>query len=67
MLFTDFKDLQKLTDEMIYFELLSVKKDLFNLRSNKITRKSLKPHLFKVNKRRVAQLLTLLSKRALSY
>ena len=42
---------------------LEVKKQLFDLRLKKATRQSFKPHLFKHNKRKVAQLLTLESQK----
>jgi ribosomal protein L29 len=38
-------------------------KQLFDLRLKKATRQSFKPHLFKHNKRKVAQLLTLESQK----
>ena len=44
-------------------EILEVKKQLFDLRLKKATRQSFKPHLFKHNKRKVAQLLTLESQK----
>jgi ribosomal protein L29 len=44
-------------------ELHATKKQLFELRLKKATRQSFKPHLFKHNKRRIAQLLTLESEK----
>jgi large subunit ribosomal protein L29 len=63
MSFSSYTELNKLTDEMIASELLSSKKQLFELRLKKATRQSFKSHLFKHIKHRVAQLQTLQSKR----
>ena len=48
---------------MFNTSLNAQKKQLFDLRLKKATRQSFKPHLFKHNKRKVAQLLTLESQK----
>jgi large subunit ribosomal protein L29 len=58
MAFLNFNDNSKVNEE-----ILDVKKQLFDLRLKKATRQSFKPHLFKHNKRKVAQLLTLESQK----
>ena len=61
MAFTTFNELTNFNLESIKKEILSAKKELFDLRLKKTTRQSFKPHLFKHTKRRIAQLLTLSS------
>ena len=63
MAFLNFSELKSLNDEKLAEEILEVKKQLFDLRLKKATRQSFKPHLFKHNKRKVAQLLTLESQK----
>lgn len=63
MAFSSFADLKKLELENLSLEILSTKKELFDLRLKKATRQSFKPHLFKHHKRKIAQLLTLESER----
>ena len=63
MAFSSFGDLKKFELENVSVEILSTKKELFDLRLKKATRQSFKPHLFKHNKRKVAQLLTLESQK----
>ena len=58
MAFLNFSELKSFNDEKLAEEILEVKKQLFDLRLKKATRQSFKPHLFKHNKRKVAQLLT---------
>jgi len=59
MAFTTFEELNQLSDEMLSSSILESKKQLFELRLQKATRQSFKPHLFKHLKRKVAQLLTI--------
>ena len=59
MAFTPFKELEQLNDESLANAILDAKKQLFELRLQRATRQSFKPHLFKHLKRKVAQLLTL--------
>ena len=63
MTFEPFNDLKNLNLEAISKEIIDLKKNLFNLRLKKATRQSFKSHLFKHQKRRIAQLLTLESQR----
>lgn len=57
---TDFKNMDL---ETISKEIVETKKNLFNLRLKKATRQSFKPHLFKHQKRKIAQLLTIESQK----
>lgn len=66
MSFPSFKELKNLNDKQIMDELILIKKELFTLRLKKATRQSIKPHFFKLNKRKLAQLLTLRSERNLT-
>jgi large subunit ribosomal protein L29 len=63
MAFLNFSELKSFDDAKLNGEILEVKKQLFDLRLKKATRQSFKPHLFKHNKRKVAQLLTLESQK----
>lgn len=63
MALSDFQGLKELTDNQIQELIISSKKELFNLRLQKATRQSFKPHSFKHLKRKVAQLMTLESQR----
>ena len=63
MTFSNFKDIQELNLDLIEKEIVVTKKQLFELRLKKATRQSFKSHLFKYNKRKVAQLLTLKSQK----
>jgi large subunit ribosomal protein L29 len=63
MAFEPFNDLKNITLETLSKEIVEIKKSLFNLRLKKATRQSFKPHLFKHQKRRIAQLLTLESQK----
>jgi large subunit ribosomal protein L29 len=62
MAFLPLSDLQSFDNETLIKEIVTAKKQLFELRLKKATRQSFKPHLFKHNKRKIAQLLTLESK-----
>ena len=59
MAFTTFEILNQLNDDKLLTTILDSKKQLFELRLQKATRQSFKPHLFKHLKRKVAQLLTI--------
>jgi large subunit ribosomal protein L29 len=63
MAFLPLSDLQSFDNETLIKEIVTAKKQLFELRLKKATRQSFKPHLFKHNKRKVAQLLTLESQK----
>ena len=63
MAFSNFSDLKSFDEESVLKEVIEIKKQLFDLRLKKATRQSFKPHLFKHNKRKVAQLLTLESQK----
>ena len=63
MAFLPLSDLQIFDNETLIKEIVTAKKQLFELRLKKATRQSFKPHLFKHNKRKVAQLLTLESQK----
>lgn len=51
-------EVRELTDQEIADEILSVKKQLFDLRFQKGTRRLEKPHQFKHLRHRLAQLMT---------
>ncbi len=49
---------RRLSDAELASEILAVKKELFELRLQQATRQLTKPHLLKMAKHRLAQLLT---------
>ena len=49
---------RRLSDAELTSEILAVKKELFELRLQQATRQLTKPHLLKMAKHRLAQLLT---------
>lgn len=59
-------DARKLSDEELAEEILAVKRELFQLRLEKATRRLEKPHLFKHAKHRLAQLMTVERERELA-
>ena len=63
MAFLPLNDLKSFDNETLTKEIVAAKKQLFELRLKKATRQSFKPHLFKHNKRKIAQLLTLESEK----
>jgi large subunit ribosomal protein L29 len=63
MAFSPYSELEKLTNDAITSEIVSLKKQIFELRLKKATRQSFKPHAFKHLKRKIAQLQTIQSKR----
>jgi large subunit ribosomal protein L29 len=54
---------RELSDEQLAEEIVSVKKQLFQLRLQKATRQLEKPHQFRHARHRLAQLLTVESER----
>jgi large subunit ribosomal protein L29 len=63
MAFLPLSELKSFDKEALAKEIVATKKQLFELRLKKATRQSFKPHLFKHNKRKIAQLLTLESEK----
>jgi large subunit ribosomal protein L29 len=63
MAFLPLNDLKSFDNDTLTKEIVAAKKQLFELRLKKATRQSFKPHLFKHNKRKIAQLLTLESQK----
>ena len=63
MTFLPLSELKSFDKETLIKEIVATKKQLFELRLKKATRQSFKPHLFKHNKRKIAQLLTLESEK----
>jgi large subunit ribosomal protein L29 len=51
-------DIRSLTDEELAAEIIAVKRNLFDLRLRKATRRLEKTHEFKHNRHKLAQLLT---------
>lgn len=60
----EFTQLQKLANTEINETVLTLKKELFELRLQKATRQEFKPHLFKQKKKLIAKLLTLKSQKS---
>lgn len=60
---SNFQALRELDNNQIQDNIIELKKELFNLRLQKATRQSFKPHNFKYLKRKIAQLMTLESQR----
>lgn len=59
-------DARKLNDEELADEILTTKRQLFELRFQQATRRLEKPHLFKHTRHRLAQLLTVERERQLA-
>ena len=59
MAFISLTELKNFDNETLIKEIVTTKKQLFELRLKKATRQSFKPHLFKHYKSKIAQLLTL--------
>lgn len=59
MAFVDIKPLLSMSESDIQQEIISIKRELLELRIRKSTRQEIKPHLFKHKKHRLAQLLTI--------
>ena len=60
------EDARSLSDEDLAAEILTVKRELFQLRFEQATRRLEKPHLFKHTKHRLSQLLTVERERQLN-
>lgn len=58
-------DARSLSDEDLAAEILTVKRELFQLRFEQATRRLENPHLFKHTKHRLSQLLTVERERQL--
>lgn len=58
-------EIRNLTDQEIEDQILAVKRQLFELRFQKGTRRLEKPHEFKHNRHRLAQLMTIERERQL--
>ena len=59
------EEARQLSDEDLAAEILTVKRELFQLRFEQATRRLEKPHLFKHTKHRLSQLLTVERERQL--
>jgi large subunit ribosomal protein L29 len=59
MSFPNIEEVRSLSDEEIAEQILSTKKELFELRFQQATRRLEKPHLFKHKRHRLGQLLTI--------
>ncbi len=66
MPFPKISEVRELSDEELTAEIVKVKRDLFDLRILKGTGRMEKPHLFKHNRHRLAQLLTIEKERELA-
>ena len=60
---SQFTDILSLSNTEIFEAIIKTETELFNLRFKKATRQSFKSHEIKYNKRRLAQLKTLLTVR----
>ena len=60
------QDFRDLSDQELDTQILSLKRQLFELRLQKATRQEVKPHLFQQTRRQLAQLLTLERERQLT-
>mgnify|MGYP000066244640 CR=1 FL=1 len=61
MSFSDIRELRKLDSDAIDEKIISIQKELADLRVKKATRQEFKPHVFKHKKLNLAQLLTIKS------
>ncbi len=66
MSFPKAADARKLSDEELAEEIIATKRKLFDLRFQQATRRLEKPHEFKHNRHRLAQLLTIERERELA-
>ncbi|MGD1804511.1 50S ribosomal protein L29 [Dapis sp. BLCC M126] len=66
MPFPKISEVRELSDEELTAEIVKVKRELFDLRILKGTGRMEKPHLFKHNRHRLAQLLTIEKERELA-
>ncbi|HEY9891645.1 MAG TPA: 50S ribosomal protein L29 [Candidatus Sericytochromatia bacterium] len=60
------EDARKLSDQELADAILAAKRELFELRMQKATRRLEKPHQFKHVRHRVAQMLTVVRERELT-
>ena len=61
MSFSDIRELRKLDSDTIDEKIISIQKELADLRVKKATRQEFKPHVFKQKRLNLAQLLTIKS------
>jgi len=61
MSFSDIRELRKLDSDAIDEKIISIQKELSDLRVKKATRQEFKPHVFKHKKLNLAKLLTIKS------
>ncbi len=66
MAFPKIADVRNLSDEEIAEQIMATKRKLFELRLQKATRRLEKPHEFKHNRHRLAQLMTIERERELA-
>lgn len=66
MPFPNINDAREFSDEELTSEILATKRKLFELRLQKATRRLEKPHEFKHNRHRLAQLMTVERERQLA-
>lgn len=66
MAFPKIADVRNLSDEEIAEQIMATKRKLFELRLQKATRRLEKPHEFKHNRHRLAQLMTVERERELA-
>jgi large subunit ribosomal protein L29 len=59
-------DIKSLSDQELAEQIVEVRKDLFQLRFQKATRQTVKPHQFKHARHRLAQLMTIERQRQLT-
>ncbi len=60
------QDLKSLSDQEVEEQIQALKRQLFELRMQKATRQTVKPHLFKHTRHQLAQLMTVERQRLLS-
>jgi large subunit ribosomal protein L29 len=60
------EDIKSLSDQELAEQIVEVRKDLFQLRFQKATRQTVKPHQFKHARHRLAQLMTIERQRQLA-
>lgn len=65
MPFPKVEEVRNLSDDELIAEIVKIKRELFDLRMLKATGRLEKPHLFKHNRHRLAQLLTIEREREL--
>lgn len=63
MSFPSFNEIKSFSNQKIAKQIINIEKDLFDLNLKKMTRQSFKPHQIKYERRKIAQLKTLLTRR----